>query len=130
MYDKIDNVNVGLEIYIFEWYNFFGNEVLNTMAKKNSRNTDILKDTKDITSPKIYSLLVQLVNMDREDLAEDVLKIDYLLTYTNNCIKDKDIKQAKDTLKMAKTRIDKLIENNIDVEYLIYLYDGINSKIK
>lgn len=100
------------------------------MAKKNSRNTDILKDTKNTTSPKIYSLLVQLVNMDREDLAEDVLKIDYLLTYTNSCIKDKDIKQAKDTLKMAKTRIDKLIENNIDVEYLIYLYDGINSKIK
>lgn len=100
------------------------------MAKKNSRNTDILKDTKNTTSPKIYSLLVQLVNMDREDLAEDVLKIDYLLTYTNNCIKDKDIKQAKDTLKMAKARIDKLIENNINVEYLIYLYDGINSKIK
>lgn len=100
------------------------------MAKKNSRNTDILKDTKNTTSPKIYSLLVQLVNMDREDLAEDVLKIDYLLTYTNSCVKDKDIKQAKDTLKMAKTRIDKLIENNIDVEYLIYLYDGINSKIK
>lgn len=100
------------------------------MAKKNSRNTDILKDTKNTTSPKIYSLLVQLVNMDKEDLAEDVLKIDYLLTYTNNCIKDKDIRQAKDTLEMAKTRIDKLIENNIDVEYLIYLYDGINSKIK
>ena len=100
------------------------------MAKKNSRNTDILKDTKDTTSPKIYSLLVQLVNMDREDLAEDVLKIDYLLTYTNTCIKDKDIRQAKDTIKMAKARMDKLIENNIDIEYLIYLYDGINSKIK
>lgn len=100
------------------------------MAKKNSRNTDILKDSKDTTSPKIYSLLVQLVNMDREDLAEDVLKIDYLLEYTNTCIKDKDIRQAKDTIKMAKARMDKLIENNIDIEYLIYIYDGINSKIK
>lgn len=49
------------------------------MAKKNSRNTDILKDSKDTTSPKVYSILVNLVNNDREDLAEDVLKIDYLL---------------------------------------------------
>ena len=57
------------------------------MAKKNSRNTDILKDSKDTTSPKIYSILVNLVNNDREDLAEDVLKIDYLLDYTNRCIK-------------------------------------------
>ena len=57
------------------------------MAKKNSRNTDILKDSKDTTSPKVYSILVNLVNNDREDLAEDVLKIDYLLDYTNRCIK-------------------------------------------
>ncbi|NSB39151.1 hypothetical protein BJV89_004357 [Clostridium beijerinckii] len=54
------------------------------MTKKTSRNTDILKDTKNTTSPKVYSLLVELVNADREDLAEDVLKIDYLLTYANN----------------------------------------------
>lgn len=100
------------------------------MAKKTSRNTDILKDTKDTTSPKIYSLLVELVNMEREDLAEDVLKIDYLLTYTSNCIKDKYFREAKDTIEMAKVRIDKLKDNNIDVEYLMYLYNGINSKIK
>ncbi|EKQ58285.1 MULTISPECIES: hypothetical protein [unclassified Clostridium] len=100
------------------------------MAKKTSRNTDILKDTKNTTSPKIYSLLVELVNKDREDLAEDVLKIDYLLSYTSNCIKDKDYKEAKDTMKIAKARIDKLKENNFNVDYLEYLYDGINSKIK
>ncbi|OOM78009.1 hypothetical protein [Clostridium sp. BL-8] len=100
------------------------------MAKKTSRNTDILKDTKATTSPKIYSLLVELVNEDREDLAEDVLKIDYLLTYTSNCIKDKDFSEAKDTMKIAKARIDKLINNNVNVEYLKYLYDGINVKIK
>lgn len=100
------------------------------MAKRTSRNTDILKETKNTTSPKIYSLLVHLVNKDREDLAEDVLKIDYLLTYTSNCIKDKYFTEAKDTIKMAKTRIDKLIENNVDVEYLMYLYDGIKSKIQ
>lgn len=100
------------------------------MAKKNSRNTDILKETKNTTSPKIYSLLVELVNEDREDLAEDVLKVDYLLTYTSNCIKDKDFKEAKSTIKMAKERLDKLKDNNADIEYLEYLYDGINSKIK
>lgn len=99
------------------------------MAKKTSRNTDILKETKNTTSPKIYSLLVELVNRDREDLAEDVLKVDYLLTYTSNCIKDKDFREAKDTINMAKTRIDKLIENDVNVEYLKYLYEGINSKI-
>lgn len=99
------------------------------MAKKTSRNTDILKETKSTTSPKIYSLLVELVNEDREDLAEDVLKIDYLLTYANNCIKDKDLKEAKDTLIMAKNRIDKLIENNVKVEYLVYLYDRVNLKL-
>jgi len=99
------------------------------MAKKTSRNTDILQETKNTTSPKIYSLLVKLVNENREDLAKDVLKIDYLLTYTNTCIKDKDFRQAKDTMQMVKSRIDKLIDNDVNVEYLMYLYDGINSKI-
>lgn len=99
------------------------------MAKRTSRNTDILKETKNTTTPKIYSLLVKLVNDDRENLAEDVLKIDYLLAYTNTCIKDKDFKQAKETMEMAKNRIDKLIANGIDVEYLIYIYDGIKAKL-
>lgn len=99
------------------------------MAKRNSRNTDILKETKNTTTPKIYSLLVKLVNEDREDLAEDVLKIDYLLAYANTCIKDKDFKQAKETMEMAKNRIDKLIANGVDVEYLVYIYDGIKSKL-
>lgn len=102
---------------------------LNLMAKKNSRNTDILSETKNTTSPQIYSLLVKLVNEDREDLAEDVLKIDYLLSYTNTCIKDKDFKEAKYTMEMAKNRIDKLIESKVDVEFLMYLYDGIKSKL-
>jgi hypothetical protein len=99
------------------------------MAKKTSRNTDILKETKNTTSPKIYYLLVKLVNDNREDLAEDVLKIDYLLTYTNTCIKDKDFRQAKETMEMIKKRMDKLVENEVDVEYLMYVYDGIKSKL-
>lgn len=99
------------------------------MAKKTSRNTDILRDSKRTTSPKIYSLLVELVNEDRDDLAEDVLKIDYLLTYTSKCIKDKDLKEGRDTIKMVKARIDKLVENQVNVEYLKYLYDGLNSHL-
>lgn len=99
------------------------------MAKKNSRNTDILKETKNTTTSKVYSLLVKLVNEDREDLAKDVLKIDYLLTYTNTCIKDKDFKQAKDTMEIVKSRIDKLLDNNVNVEYLMYIYDGIKMKL-
>lgn len=100
------------------------------MARKSSRNTDILKDTKNTTSPKIYSMLVELVNAGREDLAEDVLKADYLLEYTSNCIKDKDYREARHTIKMARERIDKVIECGFSAEYLNYLYDGINAKIK
>ena len=100
------------------------------MARKSSRNTDILKDTKNTTSPKVYSLLVELVNDGREDLAEEILKADYLLEYTSKCIKDKDYREAKDTIKMAKDRIDKVKDSGFNVEYLIYLYDGIKSKIK
>jgi len=99
------------------------------MAKKTSRNTDILQKTKNTTTSKIYSLLVKLVNEDKEDLAKDVLKIDYLLTYTNTCIKDKDFKQAKDTMKMIQSRLDKLVDNDVDVEYLMYIYDGIKMKL-
>ncbi|MGG7145969.1 hypothetical protein ACQPVA_04175 [Clostridium butyricum] len=100
------------------------------MARKSSRNTDILTDTKNTTSPKIYSMLVELVNADREDLAEDVLKADYLLEYTSSCIKDKDYREAKHTIVMAKERIDKVEKLGFDVEYLVYLYDGIKAKIK
>ena len=100
------------------------------MAKKNSRNTDILNQSKKTTSHKIYSLLVELVNKNREELAEEVLRIDYLLAYTNTCIKDKDFRQAKDTMEMIKIRIDKLVDNDVNVEYLIYIYDGISAKLQ
>lgn len=100
------------------------------MARKSSRNTDILKDAKNTTSPRIYSLLVELVNAERKDLAEDVLKADYLLQYTSNCIKDKDYREAKFTIGMAEERINKVKNEGFNVEYLIYLYDGIKSKIK
>ena len=40
------------------------------MAKYNSTNNDLLRDSKRNTTPKIYSLLCDLVNDEREDLAE------------------------------------------------------------
>ena len=99
------------------------------MAKKTSRNTNILKETKNTTTSKVYSLLVKLVNEDREDLAKDVLKIDCLLTYANTCIKDKDFKQARYTMEMIESRIAKLVDNEVNVEYLMYVHDGIKSKL-
>ncbi|MBN1038571.1 hypothetical protein DVW12_07565 [Clostridium botulinum] len=100
------------------------------MAKRNSRNNDLLKETKNTTTPKVYSLLVSLVNEDKENLAEDVLKIDYLLTYTNNCIKDKDFKEAKYTLQILDRRIENLKKQSVDIDHLSNIYDKLNSQIK
>ena len=49
------------------------------MAKITSRNNDLLRDSRNKVSPKVYDLLIDLVNEDREDLAEIALKIDYLI---------------------------------------------------
>ena len=100
------------------------------MAKINSRNNDLLKETKNTTTPKVYSLLVSLVNEDKENLAEDVLKIDYLLTYTNNCIKDKDFKEAKYTLQIIDRRIENLKDQNVSIDHLSNIYDKLKSQIK
>ena len=100
------------------------------MANKNSRKNDFLYENRDTSSPKIYAVMMKLVNEDREDLAKEVNKVDYLLQYTSTCIKDKDFRQARDTIKIADEHIQKLKEEGVDVEYLIYLYDGIKKKIK
>lgn len=100
------------------------------MAKKSTRNNELLRSSKEKTSPKIYSLLVELVNDNREDLAEVVLKIDYILEYAITCIKQKDFEEAKESLDKAKSRIDMLKKENVGTEYLEYLYEGILKKIK
>lgn len=100
------------------------------MPKKTSKNNDLLNSVKRTTAPKIYSLLVELVNDEREDLAEVVLKIDYLLQYTSNCINHKDFEEAKESLQRAEERIKLLKEEHIDIDYLQYLYDGIKKKCK
>ena len=100
------------------------------MAKKTSKNNDLLYNSKENTSPKIYSLLIDLVNQDREDLAKVVIKVDYLLDYASRCIKQKDFKEATCGLDKAKTRIDMLKKEEVNTEHLEYLYAGIAKKAK
>lgn len=100
------------------------------MKKVTSKSNDFLFTAKSNTSAKIYSILLDLVNEDREDLAREVKKVDYLLEYTSTCIKQKDFKEAKFTIKNVKERIENLEKEKVDIEYLKYLYEGINKKIK
>jgi len=100
------------------------------MSKKSSRNNELLNSSKAKTSPKIYALLVDLVNEDREDLAEIVLKIDFLLEYASTCIKQRDNDEAREGLEKAKARIDMIKKEGADTEYLEYLYQGIAKKAK
>ncbi|MBC2580038.1 hypothetical protein [Clostridium sp. DJ247] len=100
------------------------------MVKKSTRNSDILHNSKENTSPKIYALLVKLVNDNREDLAEVVLKVDYLLQYASTSIKQKDFEEAREGLNGARMRIDMLKKEDVDTEHLEYLYEGIHKKCK
>ncbi|MGH4122568.1 MAG: hypothetical protein ACREV6_06525 [Clostridium sp.] len=100
------------------------------MAKKNSRTNDLLYNFKAKGSAQIYSLLIKLVNKDREDLAQAVIKVDYLLEYASSCIKQKDFEEANESLNKVKSRIDMLKSQEVDTEYLEYLYTGIAKKAK
>ena len=100
------------------------------MAKYNSTNNDLLRDSKRNTTPKIYGLLCDLVNDEREDLAELVLKIDYLIAYASNAAKGKVFQEAKETVSKAKERIKMLKRENVDVSHLEYLLEGVEKKIK
>jgi len=100
------------------------------MGRKTSKNNDLLSSVRKDTSPKIYSLLVDLVNDNREDLADLVLKIDYLLEYSSSCIRQKDFEEARESLSKAENRIKMLEMQKVDTEYIRYLYDGINNKCK
>ncbi|MGG7144239.1 hypothetical protein ACQPVP_12350 [Clostridium nigeriense] len=100
------------------------------MSRKTSKNNDLLSSVRKDTSPKIYSLLVDLVNDNREDLADLVLKIDYLLEYSSSCIRQKDFEEARESLSKAENRIKMLEMQKVDTEYIRYLYDGINNKCK
>lgn len=98
------------------------------MAKKSARNNELLNNAKAKTSPKIYSLLVDLVNDGREDLAEIVLRVDYLLEYASTCVKQKDFDESKEALNKANIRMEMLKKEGVKIEYLNYLYEGIAKK--
>ena len=100
------------------------------MAKINSKNNDFLKEAKKKSSAQIYSIILDLVNEDREDLAEEVMKVDYLLEYTSNCIKLKEMKDGKEALEKARKRMDKIKNEGGDISYLKHLYEGIEKKCK
>lgn len=100
------------------------------MGRKTSKNNYLLSSVRKDTSPKVYSLLVDLVNDNREDLAEIVIKIDYLLEYTSTCIRQKDFNEAKETLKSVEARMNILDKEGVDMEHLKHLYEGIKKKCK
>lgn len=100
------------------------------MTRKSAKNNELLKSSKAHTSPRIYSLLVDLVNDDREDLAETILRTDSLLAYASTCIRQRDYNEARVGLDKAKSRIDNLKEEGVNTEYLDYLYEGIAKKSK
>ncbi|MBU3092683.1 hypothetical protein K2F40_10965 [Clostridium sp. CM028] len=100
------------------------------MTKKSSKNNDLLYNYKGTASPQIYSILINLINEDKEDLAKVVIKIDYLLEYASSCIKQLDFDEAKEVLDKAKSRIDILKMGDVNTNHLEYLYAGIAKKAK
>ena len=98
--------------------------------KKTSKNNDFLNDVRSDLSPKVYEVVLDLVNEDREDLAKDVIKIDYLLDYTSRCWKAKDKRGAKESIERAKIRIDNILKEGFSIDYIVYLYEGIRKKVK
>ncbi|MGL5352954.1 MAG: hypothetical protein ACRDA5_06470 [Clostridium sp.] len=100
------------------------------MAKINSKNNDLLHNSKLTTTPKVYTILLHLVNEGREDLAQIVQRVDYLILYTTRCLALKDFKEAKDAMEKAGERIEFLKREGADIEYLEYLYEGTKKKLK
>lgn len=93
------------------------------MAKINSKNNDFLNDAKKYSNQKIYTLILRLVNDGKEDMAEIVYKIDYLLRYATNSAKAKDIEEGKEALNSINIRMKKLKDNGVDTDHLEYLID-------
>ena len=100
------------------------------MANIKSKHNDLLRDSRNKVTPKVYTLLMDLVNSDREDLAEMTLKIDYLIEYANSAIKAKDFSEAKDSMQRAEERIKMIKRENFDVSHLEYLIEGVKKKIR
>ena len=86
-----------------------------------------------VVSEKIHHqryIHYQQIYDNREDLAEIVIKIDYLLEYTSACIRQKDFNEAKETIKSVESRMNTLDKEGVDMEHLKHLYEGIKKKCK
>lgn len=100
------------------------------MARKNARNNELLSSARPNVHTKVYTLMLELVNEDRDDLAEAVLKIDNLLHLAISCIRDRSFKEAKETLVNVKNRMDSIKQEGVDTEYFDEIYEGLIKGIK
>lgn len=100
------------------------------MAKINSMNNELLHNSKVTTAPKVYTILLHLVNEGREDLAQIVQRVDYLILYAGRCIGLKDFREAKEAMEKAAERIEFLKKEGAEIDYLEYLYEGTKKKLK
>ena len=100
------------------------------MARKNARNNELLSSARPNVHTKVYELMLELVNEDREDLAEAVYKIDNLLHMAVTCIRDRSFNEAKNTLSSVKNRLEGLKQEGINTEYFDEIYEGLIKSIK
>ena len=102
------------------------------MAKQTSKNNDFLNKYKDNTSPKVYNLLVSLMNENKEKEAKEVTRLDYLITYFNSLAKGRNKKEIKEIGESINERITSLKKKNIDISYLEEVYEKIikENKVK
>ena len=78
----------------------------------------------------MYKFFLDLVYQKSAQLAEVVLKIDYLIEYANSAVKAKDYNTALETVKRAEERVKLIKRENYDVSHLEYLIEGVKLKIK
>ena len=90
----------------------------------------MLRNAKLTTTPKVYTILLHLINENREDLAQIVKRVDYLILYTTRCIALKDFKEAKEAIEKAEERIVFLKKEGAQIDYLEYLYEGTKKKVE
>lgn len=100
------------------------------MVRKNARNNELLSSARPNVHTKVYELMLQLVNEDREDLAEAVLKIDNLLHLSISCIRDRSFNEAKQALSNVKNRMDAIKQEGVDTQYFDEIYEGLIKGIK
>lgn len=102
------------------------------LAKKTSKNNDFLNTYKDNSSPKVYNLLVSLMNEDKETEAKAVTRLDYLITYFNSLAKGKNKKEIKEIYESINERIAMLKKKNVDISFLEDLFNKIikENKVK